>query len=150
MKSNKKICINFILMLNFLMQKTRVILDTNFLLIPGEQGVDIFLEIQKLMNEPYSLVILDKCEEELKTLIQRGKGKESFNAKLGLILIKQKNLKTINSSTSKYADEALLDLAKSDPKKVVIATQDKILKEKIKKLGARVIQLRQKKHLTLG
>lgn len=138
-------------MLNFLKNRTKVILDTNFVLIPGEMGVDIFSEIRRLLSEPYDLFILDKCEEELKTIIQReGKRKSGFNAKLGLVLIKQKNLKTLSSSTSKYADEALLELAQKAPEKTIIATQDKDLRLKLKSLGVRVIQLRQKKHLTLG
>ncbi|PIN81422.1 nucleotide-binding protein [Candidatus Woesearchaeota archaeon CG10_big_fil_rev_8_21_14_0_10_32_9] len=138
-------------MMNFLNNKTKVILDTNFVLIPGELGVDIFTELHYLLSEPYDLFILDKSEEELKTIIQReGKRKSGFYAKLGLILIKQKNLKTLSSSTSKYADEALLDLAQKNPEKTIIATQDKNLRLKLKKVGARVIQLRQKKHLTLG
>ena len=139
------------MMMNFLTSKTKVILDTNFVLIPGELGVDIFTEIKSILNEPFELCILDKTEEELKTIIQReGKRKSGFYAKLGLILIKQKNLKTLSSSTSKYADEALLDLAQKNPEKTIIATQDKNLRLKLKNVGARIIQLRQKRHLTLG
>jgi rRNA-processing protein FCF1 len=131
--------------------KTRVIIDTNFLMIPGEFGVDIFSEIQSLMTEPYELCVLDKSVEELNKIIEKGsRKKEGFNAKLGLILIKQKNLKTLSSSSEGYADKAIIDLAKKAPEKTVVATQDKELRLKLAEIDVRTIQLRQQKHLILG
>lgn len=132
-------------------KKTQVIFDTNFLLIPGEKGVDIFSETERILSEPYELCVLDKTEEELKKIVEvSSKKKEGFNAKLGIILLKQKNLKTLKSSSEEYADLAILEYAEKNAEKVVVATQDKKLKEKLRRIPVRVIELRQEKYLVLG
>ena len=137
-------------MLNFLQKKTKIIIDTNFLLIPGELGIDIFSEIQRLINEPHDLYVLDKTIEELSKIIKKPQTKEGFNAKLGYIMIKQKNLKTLTSSKDLYADKAILEIAEKDPKSVIVATQDSVLKKALKEMSVRVITLRQKKYLEMG
>lgn len=137
-------------MLNVLKKKTKVILDTNFLIIPGEIGVDIFSEVDKVVTEPYELCIIDKTMEELKTLIMKyGKKKEGFNAKLGLIMAKQKGLKTLPSSKEEYVDATILRIASKNPEKTIIATQDKQLQGELRKISTRIISLRQKKYLEL-
>lgn len=137
-------------MLNVLKQKTKVILDTNFLMIPGELGVDVFSEVDRVVLEPYELCIVDKTMEELETLIMRyGKKKEGFIAKLGLIMAKQKGLKTLPSSKEEYVDAAILKIASKNPQKTIIATQDKQLQGELKKISTRIITLRQKKYLEL-
>ncbi|MGV8169360.1 MAG: PIN domain-containing protein [Candidatus Nanoarchaeia archaeon] len=131
--------------------KTKVILDTNFLLIPGDKGVDVFSEIDRIMQEPYELCVLDKSVEELdKIVFKDGKKKSGFSAKLGLILLKQKNLKTLASSSEEYADKAILAFAAKNPEKTIVATQDAELRNKLKKESVRVIQLKQEKYLILG
>ena len=45
--------------------KRRIILDTNFLLIPGQFKVDIFQEIGKIMGESYELCIFQPTIDEL-------------------------------------------------------------------------------------
>ncbi len=138
-------------MLNILKKKTKVILDTNFLFIPGDLGVDIFTEIQKIMSEPYELCVMDATINELeKIMATTSKQKQGLNAKLGLILVKQKNLKTINSSFKNYADQSILEYAAKNPEKTIVATQDKDLKNKLKKIPTRIITLRQKKYLGMG
>ena len=44
----------------------KIILDTNFLLIPAQFKVDIFDEIDRIMIEKYQLFVLDKTIDELK------------------------------------------------------------------------------------
>lgn len=112
-------------------QKTRVIIDTNFLMIPGQNKIDIFEEIARLMTTPYQLYIFKETIDELSS-IAKGKGKESSNAKIGLKLIKQKNLKTLKNSSvenSSYIDEIILsNITDSD----IVCTQDKALKRILK------------------
>jgi len=137
-------------MLDLLKKKTKVILDTNFLFVPGELGVDIFSEIERLMNEPYEICVIQETVDELQNLIVKyGKKKEGFNAKLGFIMIKQKGLKTLPSSTSEYADDAILSWGRKNPKKTIVATQDKELRKKLRDDSIRVIELKQKGYLTL-
>lgn len=104
----------------------RIILDTNFLMIPGQHRIDIFEEIKKIMQEPYTLYIFEATKEELDKIAKSNK-KDKNNAKIALALIKQKNLKTLKNSfrENKYIDEIILNnITDSD----VVCTQDKGLK----------------------
>ena len=43
----------------------KIILDTNFLLIPAQFNVDIFSEIERICDFQYQLCIVDKTLSEL-------------------------------------------------------------------------------------
>lgn len=131
----------------------QIILDTNFLLIPGQFGVDIFTEIDKICAFRYELVVLEQTIKELETLTQKQdiKGKDKQAAKLALQMIKNKaETQTINivASDETYVDQVIINMAKKD-KTLLIATQDKALKQKLKDLGNQLIILRQKKHIII-
>ncbi len=130
-------------------EKTKVILDTNFLLVPGELGIDIFSEIERLLDERHKLIVFENTLEELETLIHRSNSKESINAKLGFVMAKQKNLKTIKGFSG-HVDDIIVEYTKSNPSKFIVATQDKKLKSRLKRNNVRVIGVRQKKYLVLG
>ncbi|MBS3119430.1 nucleotide-binding protein [Candidatus Woesearchaeota archaeon] len=130
--------------------KTRIILDTNFLLIPGSLKVDIFSEIDRICDFSYELHVLKESEDELERIMSRQKGKHREAARLAKQLIKAKHLKTLalnqKAGPSKGADQLLLESAARD---TIIATQDKALRQSILRKGFRVIMLRQKKYLQL-
>ena len=129
------------------MNKKRVILDTNFLLIPGQFKIDIFTQIEKLMSYQFTLWLVDKSINELNKLVVAGKEKDRFAAKLALVLIRQKNLKTLHSFvTKKSVDDIIVKKADSN---TYLATQDKALRERVKQKGAKLIGLRQKKYLIM-
>ena len=126
----------------------KIILDTNFLLIPGEYGVDIFSEIERIADFKYKLYVMDNTIKELEKLIDRyGQKKEGMRVKLGYIMLKQKNLKTIKGS-KEHVDDSIVEYASNNPDKVIVATQDKDLIKRLK--GIRTIRLRQKKYLIMG
>jgi rRNA-processing protein FCF1 len=127
--------------------KKRVIIDTNFLLIPGQFRVDIFSEIERLMNEPFEMCVVDKSVGELNKLAAAGKETDKFAAKLALVLIIQKNLKTLHSFGSKKSADDII--VKEAGKNTLVATQDKALRERLRMRGARIIGLRQQKYLML-
>ena len=130
------------------MKKKKVILDTNFLLIPGQFMVDIFTQIKEVLNEPFQLCVIDKSITELNKLAAAGKEKDRFAAKLALVLVRQKNLKTLHSfGTKKSVDDIIV--RKAD-KNTFIATQDKALRNRVKAKGAGIIGLRQKKYLVIA
>jgi uncharacterized protein len=128
--------------------KKKVILDTNFLLIPGQFKVDIFTEIKRVMDEPFQMFIIDKTMDELKGIEILGKTIDKQAVKLGRMLaeslIKQKSLKTINSYSKKHVDDIIVSKANNN---VYVATQDKGLKKRVKAEGAKIITLKQKKYL---
>ena len=119
----------------------RVVIDTNFMLIPFQFGVDIKSELDRILDYEYELCTTDSVMREL-MLISREKSKDGRAAKASLEMAK--NMTII--PTEGDADEGLLALASKD---TTICTNDKILKEKIKRKGAPLIYLRQKKYLAL-
>ncbi len=122
----------------------RVILDTNFLLIPAQFKVDIFSEIDRICNFSYELAVLDKTIDELNKIIEEQKGKNRAAARLALKLLKAKKVKIIKTKEKGLVDETILQLM---TKEDIIATQDKALKNRIRKKGNKLIILKQKKYL---
>lgn len=123
----------------------KIILDTNFLTIPYQFNVDIFEEIDRIMEEDYELITLDRVVEELKNMI-KSKGKDAVAAKIALELIKKKNVKII-STNEKNVDNALIKLADEN---TIVATNDRVLRKRIKDKNVKVLYLRSKKHLEMG
>ena len=127
--------------------KKKVIIDTNFLLIPGQFKVDIFSEIEKLMPEPYDLCIVEKTIGELERIVMSAKQADKFAAKLALVLAAQKGLKRLPSSKDKVsADDDIVDASDEN---TYVATQDSLLRKRVAKKRGKVIGLRQKKYLAV-
>ena len=123
----------------------KIILDTNFLLIPIQFKVDIFTEIDRICLFPYKLYIVDKTIDELKRIIEEQKGKHKFAAKIALQLVKKKNVGVIKTSEG-HVDDLILDVLDKDS---ILATQDAIFRKRAVKKGIKVIVLRSKKYLML-
>jgi len=121
----------------------KIILDTNFLLIPFYFKVDIFSEINRFAHFKYKLFILDKTIEELEKIMLEQRGKHKAAAKLALELIKVKNIGILKRGEG-TVDDLLLE--QSD---AIIATSDIELIKKLKDKGIKVIRLRKKKYCKL-
>ena len=113
----------------------RVILDTNFLMIPGALGVDIFTELERVAPE-YDLYVIDKTLDELKKL----------GEKMALEMVEQFNIKLINTSKEDLVDDLIVEHATKDD---LVATQDKELKDRLREKGIDLVVLRKKKYLNV-
>ena len=122
----------------------KIILDTNFLMIPYEFRVDIFSEFDRIFSLNYRLYIYEESINELKNISEMQKGRDKLAAKFALKLIKLKNIGVIKSE-HKDVDSIILENADEN---AIIATQDSNLRRELRKMGASVILLRQKKYLT--
>ncbi len=111
-----------------------IFLDTSFLIDAVKFKVDIFSELERICDFQYEIAIVDKTLDEL-----RGKPGE----KLIKDIIKKKEVYILQTSGGKYVDELLLALKQKD---LIIATQDKNLKRRLK---VPIITIRQKKYLIL-
>jgi rRNA-processing protein FCF1 len=125
----------------------QIILDTNFLLIPVTQKVDIFSEIDRIIPERYQLYIIDKSLDELDNIAKTAKQKDRSAAAFAKQLIIKKNIQIINTGKKNTVDEEILLNAKKGT--TIVATQDKMLKNQLKMLQIPVIILRQKRHLQI-
>ena len=115
----------------------RIILDTNFLIDCIRFKIDLKSELAG--NE---LFVLNSIISEIEKITERGT-KESSIAKLALDFIKRKDLKILKPK-EKNTDLSLLNYSKRG---YAIATHDKVLKNKIKKSGEKVIFIRQRKYV---
>lgn len=125
----------------------KIILDTNFLMIPWQFHVDIFSEIDRICNFNYELFVFDASIDELKNIMGSPKsgGKDKKAAQIALKLIGLKNINIIKSP-KKDVDSLILENA---DKYDIIATQDMALKRELAKRRVTLIVLRSKKHLIL-
>ncbi len=117
----------------------RVILDTNFLMAATQFKTNIFSGLRG-----HKVFVSRNIIRELNELSSK-KGKNAKAAKIALQLIKRKGLKVLISK-ERNTDKSLIQYSKRG---YVIATQDRALRDKIKKSGAKVIYIRQKKYLEL-
>ena len=128
----------------------KIIIDTNFLMIPYQFRVDIFSEFKRICAFNYNLFIYEQSINELNNIVEKQSGKDKRAAQFALKLIKIKGINTINTvkPENKYIDVDSLILNNLD-KDTIIATQDLQLKKQLIEKGASVIIIRQKKYLEL-
>ena len=124
----------------------KIIIDTNFLMIPIQFRVDIFSEIDRICYFNYKLFIFEQSINELKNIIEKQTGKNKKAAQFALKLIKLKNIGIIKSE-KENVDALILNNISKD---TIVATQDALLKKKMIEKGASLIILRQKKYLQLA
>ena len=120
----------------------KFLLDTNFLMIPGQFRVDIFGQLEQL--GPVDLCVTDLSVRELEKLA-KNKGRKGAHARLALLLIQWEGVEVVPSGKTTHADEAIRRIAKREG--MVVCTLDKGLKAALKRRGIRVVTLRQKKYL---
>jgi hypothetical protein len=115
----------------------KILLDTNFLIIPGKNRVDIFSEL-RAFGRP-ELFTIGLVREELRKLASES-GVSASHARLALELIKKKKVKVLSTGGSD-ADSELERLASEGD--FVVCTQDRELQARLRKEGVAVIYLRQ-------
>lgn len=122
----------------------KFLLDTNFLLIPGRFGVDVFSELSNFGRpECYTLqAVLAEMEK-----LTVGHGADAKAAKLGLELLGVKGV-IILASGAGPADVQIQKAAENEG--YVVCTQDAELAKKLKAAGVKVVMLRHKKYLEIA
>lgn len=120
----------------------KVVLDSNFLLLPFQFKVDIFEELKRIMDAKYEIYVTDGVIMELEKM-SNARGTKGRLAREALKIAV--SLNKISAGISDVDDE-LFGLAS---KEVLICTNDKALKERIRKKRAPVIYLKQKKYLAI-
>ena len=122
----------------------KIILDTNFLTVPVQFKVDIFAEIENLIEGEYELCIMEGTMRELKNLASSS-GKDAMSAKLAIKMMERANINVLKSEKS-HVDDAILEIADEN---TIVATNDKKLRAQLKDNNVKVIYLRNKKYLEM-
>ena len=125
--------------------KRRAILDTNFLLIPAREGVDVFGELERVVPGAVQFCVMEGSWNELESLIEKGSGKVKVQARLAKTVLLAKKVQMIPHEGTNV-DEAILQEAKAGD---VVATMDKALKQKLKAKGVDIAVLRSRRHVVI-
>ncbi|MBU0535475.1 MAG: nucleotide-binding protein [Nanoarchaeota archaeon] len=130
-------------------EKKKILLDTNFMMIPAQFGLDILTELKKACDFSYELLLFDKTLDELQKIIktQKGANKEAAILASSMIqsMINNNKLNIIPAKTT-YIDQEILDFA---DKNTIVATQDLDLRRKLRKKGIKTMMMRQNKYLII-
>ena len=120
-----------------------VILDSSAIMMLFEFSINFEKEITKLLGF-HHIIVPTSIVKELEFLSKKGNGKKNIKAKASLKLIE--NFETIDT-INKDGDESIIESAKKT--KGIVFTNDKKLKDRLKKMSIPVIFLRSKKKLVL-
>ncbi len=125
----------------------KIILDSNFLMLPYSERIDIFSEIERLVPEKHMLHIIKGTPRELKGIIDKKntKGQDRVAARLALKFIEAKDIKPLGSDG--FVDKEIEKEASKDPKSTIVCTNDKELKKKLSESGVMVITMHGRNHL---
>ena len=124
---------------------TKILCDTNFLLVPLRFGVDVFSEADEALNDLTEFFVSSRVVDEIKLL--RKDAKPSFEKELLFALKMIEQCKVIEDTSETLVDDSLIELARIN--NMVIGTTDSELRKKARMEGVKVIYLRQKRYLVL-
>ncbi len=144
-----------------------VLLDSNMLFVPMQFKVDIYEAIPRMLEQSTKLVLLSGVKDEIVQKNKREIGKLVSKQGLGVLqLVSLKveqgkvSLVKVDRRPTELVDDYIIRAARQikdaqvldDGKSVscvIVATNDKGLKQKSKASGFEVVQLRQKRFLEL-
>jgi rRNA-processing protein FCF1 len=121
--------------------KREVIIDTNGLMVPGQFGIDIFMELKRLGFDSY--VVPRASVRELEKISTQGRGRDRTAAKIALSLLDRCTI----VEKEGFADDVIMELATS--KEDTVLTSDVELKKRLCSKGVSIVQLRERTHLSL-
>ncbi len=121
--------------------KRTIIIDTNGMMIPGQFGIDIFTELNRLGFDSY--VIPRASVRELEKISRHGRGRDITAAKIALSLVERCTI----IEKDGFADDVIMEIASGTDTPVL--TNDTGLKKRLCSKGVTIVQLRERTHLSL-
>jgi len=126
------------------MLPVRVLLDSNFLMIPLELHIDVFEEIQNLLGKRVEFILIKPVYDELRTLSTES-SKVGRQAAYALKLTKRCTIMNVKTKASESTDDAIARVAKDTG--TMVATMDLELKTKLRNINVPVIYVRERSRL---
>ncbi len=120
---------------------SKVIIDTNGLMIPEQFGVDVFEELKRLGFD--SCLVTRASIKELEKIYARAHGRDKIAAKVALSLADRCTIIEKNGS----ADDIIVDMAVDTG--AAVLTNDIELKKRLCSKGVTIVHLREKTHLSI-
>ncbi len=117
----------------------KVILDSNFLMIPFQFNLDIFQEIEYLLQKKVDFVVPSAVKNELTGISSRG-GEGAAEASLALQLASRCRVVDVTLEPQETVDDAIVKA--SQKLGAVVATTDMDLKKRLRDINVPVVYLR--------
>ena len=124
---------------------TRILVDTNFLLIPVRFKVDIFTDSADAVNDSTEFYVSSRVLNEIRLLKERSK--PGFVKELRLAETFAGKCTLIDDPSNGEVDDSLVSLAYREG--MVLGTTDSELRQNARAAGVKVIYLRQRNYLVL-
>ncbi len=125
----------------------KVILDSNALLVPIQFKIDIFSELDRLINRNFDLILLTPVKRELETVAQKSSPKVRKQAIYALQLAEKCKLVDVEMGLTKEVDDIILETAKKW--QAAVFTNDVQLRKRLRDISVPVIYVRQKLRLEI-
>ena len=122
----------------------KVILDSNFLMIPFQFHIDIFQEMEYLLQKKVDFIVPSSVKLELTGISSRG-GEGAPEASLALQLASRCRVVEVSLQPSETVDDAIVKAAQKLG--AVVATNDIELKKRLRDINVPVVYLREKSKL---
>jgi rRNA-processing protein FCF1 len=128
-------------------KKLKVILDSNALLVPLQFKIDVFSDLERLLNRSFEVILLSSVKRELEALARKGSPKMRKNASYALKLAKKCRYVEVNFPASELTDDVIVKIA--EEWKSPVFTNDRKLKQRLRDISVPVIYVRQKSRLEI-
>jgi rRNA-processing protein FCF1 len=125
----------------------KIILDSNFLLVPAQFKLDIFEGLLNLLNQNYESIVLSTTMDELRSIMERGAPKLRKQAEMALELAEECDLVNVDRKHGETNDDVIIRVAKQ--MKCLVATNDSELRKRLRNISIPVVYVRQKSRLEL-
>ncbi|HDD67718.1 MAG TPA: hypothetical protein ENG31_03765 [Candidatus Thorarchaeota archaeon] len=124
-----------------------VVVDTNFLTVPVQLGIDIFSEAESVIERQVRFVVLQSVVSEIDRRIAIGR-RSSPHFRVARELVNRCEIvETPQDIQSMPVDDQLLEYASRV--KGVLATNDRRLRQRARSLGVPVLMIRGRKRVVL-
>jgi len=124
----------------------KIILDSNFLFVPFQFKIDVLEELGNILGR-FEPVVLSTTVEELKKLVDEKSDKTRRQALSALKIAKKCIFVGVERASEETYDDVILRKAKEWA--CAVATNDRVLRKRLRKEAIPTIYMRQRKRLEL-
>ena len=128
-------------------ESIKVVLDANFFFVASQFNVDVFEELANLLNRRFEPVLLSSTQKELQGLAESSSPKQRKQTQLALRLAEKCRFVAVEKGLKETYDDVIVGVAAEW--KSPVATNDRELRKRLRKVGVPVIFLRQKQRLEM-
>ncbi len=125
----------------------KIIFDSNFLFLPSQFQIDIFEELMNLLNRQFDPVLLSVTHQELLAIAKKGPPKVRKQASIALRLAQKCRIVQVKQGEDENPDDVIVRMAQEW--NCPVATNDRILRQRLRRRRIPVIFLREKTRLAL-